>query len=161
MKKTDKATLFGLLLVVTTAVAAAKEAPAPPAAARGAWSGEAEIIVTWCEQDRLPVEVTIHEDGTVTGTAGDATLSDGVFRRNNRLLTALGNAEYYIQANLEGPLVRAERIERDSIRIFVDLVDDHIEGGFHTSGSKVGGKRSMKMTGARLRMSKTETPAGP
>jgi len=40
----------------------------------GHWEGNARIVVSWCNQTNLSVKVDIGEDGTVTGTVGDAAL---------------------------------------------------------------------------------------
>ena len=82
--------------------------------------------------------------------------SSPLIRRVGRLLRLLGNSRYYVQADLDGPIIESEAIAHESVRIFVDLTDGRIEGGFHTSGSKFGGKKSMKMTGTRLTMHKLE-----
>ena len=48
----------------------------------GHWEGNARIIVSWCHQTNLPVKVDIHADGSVTGTVGDAKLTEGRFESN-------------------------------------------------------------------------------
>jgi hypothetical protein len=55
--------------VVTTAMA-------------GHWEENGRIIVSWCHQTSLPVKVEIQADGSVTGTVGDAKLTEGRFQRN-------------------------------------------------------------------------------
>jgi hypothetical protein len=72
------ATLAILLPVLTSW---ATESAVTPAMV-GHWEGDARIIVSWCHQKNLTVKVNIHADGSVTGTVGDAKLTDGRFESN-------------------------------------------------------------------------------
>jgi hypothetical protein len=48
----------------------------------GHWEGKAQIVVAWCHQTNLPVKMDINADGSVTGTVGDAKLTEGRFQPN-------------------------------------------------------------------------------
>jgi len=117
----------------------------PPDDLVGRWYGRGQVIVSWCEKDSLNFSITIHSDGSVTGTIGDAILENATIRRNNLLLRILKNPEFLVEGNLSGPLVSDEEIYRDSAHyLLVDVTShDRLSGGFHSSGSHIGGKKSM------------------
>jgi hypothetical protein len=120
----------------------------------GTWSGIARIVVNWTEQKKLPARVTITQDGTVTGAVGDATLRDGRLHRNR---TAIGRAlnvktDWIIEGKLEGPIIKPEGIQRDSVKLPLNWIGDHYEGGVNTSGSQFGGKTSMRLAAQHLRL---------
>lgn len=122
----------------------------PPSGMMGRWQGTSEIIVAWCEQDNLEFLLEISDDASVDGYAGEAKLVESRLKGNSRVLTWLGNSDYLIDANLEGTLVEAEQISRESITIFLDMEGDSLVGGFQTSGKKFGGRETMIMTGTDL-----------
>lgn len=113
----------------------------------GNWQGKGKIIVSWCEQDSLSFYLTITSDGKVSGKIGDAVIKNGQLKKNSLILRWLGNSEYIIEADLEGSIVEAENITRESIKLIVDFEDNCIVGDFRTSGSKFGGKDKMQMAG--------------
>ncbi len=115
----------------------------------GHWQGSGKIIVTWCQQDTLPVDMTITPDGKVLGTIGDAQC-EGIIKTNARLLRWLGNPHYVIECQLSGALVAQEGIQRQSIKLLVDYQDGQLVGDFHSSGSKWGGKEKMMLSGSHL-----------
>ena len=112
----------GILLVAFTLglVVNAGQSDLQPAMV-GTWSGQAHIVVVWCQQKELPVRVEIHPDATVTGTVGDATLLDGRLGSDRGwLLRRLHWAEdYIITGKLQGNLVAAEDIRRE--RVFIPM----------------------------------------
>jgi hypothetical protein len=110
----------------------------------GAWQGEATIIVAWVEQATLPVTITIRDDGTVEGQAGDATLIDGSLSKN-----PLG-AAYIIIADLEGPIVAAEGIDRAGVKMPLDFDGEQFVGGLATTGTQAGDKETMILTASDL-----------
>lgn len=128
------------------------DTPVPPPGMLGTFEGRAREIVAWSEQEWIDIQLTVAADGTVTGTFGDATMHSGTVERNSEALIWIGNSEYFIEADLQGAIVESEQIHRESVRLLVDMVDDgdSLEGGFHTSGNKVGGKDSMIMSGVDL-----------
>ena len=122
----------------------------PPAKIIGHWTGKGKIIVSWCRQDSLPVDMEIHKDGTVSGTIGDAPIRKGQFRLNSGFLRFLGNSTYLVEADLEGALVAGENISRNHITLFLDFKNGLLSGGFHSSGQEAGGKERMKLSGSGL-----------
>ena len=124
----------------------------------GTWSGNAHIVVNWTEQKKLPVRVAITQDGTVAGTVGDATLRDGRLRRNRNAIGRALNVktDWIIEGKLEGAIIKSEGIQRDSVKLPLNWIDDHYEGGVNTSGSAVGGKQSMWLAAQQLRLERVK-----
>jgi hypothetical protein len=120
----------------------------------GIWKGEGKIIVTWCEQKQLAFELQIDSDGNVSGKIGDAHIRHGKIRLNNIFYRWLGNKKYIIDTKLSNCLIKKEKIKRDSIRIFLDFQKPFLIGGFHTSGSKFGGKEKMIVSGNSVKLVK-------
>jgi hypothetical protein len=120
----------------------------------GNWKGEGRVIVAWCEQKHLPFELQIGTNGIVSGKIGDALIRNGKLRRNNFLLRWLGNTEFIIDAQLTNYIIEIEKIQRDSIRVFLDYDKPVFTGGFHTSGSKFGGKEKMILSGTGVKLVK-------
>ena len=116
----------------------------------GDWQGEAKIIVVWVDQEMLPVALTIHEDGTVDGSVGDATLVEGSIRSN-----PVGS-EYIVVADLEGAIVAAEDVTRDGVKIPVDFDGERFVGGVASTGTKAGGKETMVLTASDLVLLQTK-----
>lgn len=128
----------------------------PPDALQGKWKGEGNIIVSWCKQRYISLELEIDPDGTVCGRVGDAILKNAVIAPNSGLLVLLGNPRYAIEATLKGPLVKAESIQRKSLVILLDLKEDALEGGLHTHDSKFGGRDTMMFSVTDIRLEKSE-----
>ncbi|NOX88537.1 MAG: hypothetical protein GXO77_05890 [Calditrichaeota bacterium] len=126
----------------------------PGSQLRGRWVGKGKIIVDWCKQDSLSFDFVIHEDGKISGKIGDAQIKKGKLRLNSFLLNFLGNSQYLLEAELEGPLVKAEGIERPKIKLFLDYRNNRLVGGFHSSGKKSGAEKSMKLSGSGLALIK-------
>ncbi len=120
----------------------------------GTWKGEGKIIVAWCEQKHLSFELKIDTNGIVSGKIGDAQILNGKFRLNNFLYRCLGNKEFIIDAKLSNYLIEKEKIQRESIQIFFDYKKPFFTGGFHTSGSKFGGKEKMILSGTAVKLGK-------
>ncbi len=122
----------------------------------GRWEGIAQIMVPWCHQTTLPVQVDIHLDGSVTGMVGDATLVGASFQPNHGWLGRRLNlaTEYMIAGNLEGAIVVAESILRERVRIPLDFTGSGFKGGLNTSGSNFGGKEKMWLDAAFLELSR-------
>jgi hypothetical protein len=110
----------------------------------GEWQGQATIIVAWVDQEKLSVNLTIHEDGTVQGSVGDAILTDGSIRNNP------AGREYIIVADLDGPIVAAEEIHRDGVNMPLDFDGERFDGGIASTGTQAGGKETMILSAARL-----------
>ena len=120
----------------------------------GTWKGEGKIIVTWCEQKQLAFEFQIDSDGNVSGKIGNAHIRHGKIRLNNIFYRWLGNKKYIIDTKLSNCLIEKEKIKRESIRIFLDFQKPFLTGGFHTSGSKFGGKEKMIVSGNSVKLVK-------
>jgi hypothetical protein len=122
----------------------------------GTWKGEGKIIVAWCEQKHLSFELQIDTNGVVSGKIGDAQIRNGYLRQNNFLYRWLRNKEFIIDAKLSHYLIEKEKIQRESIRIFLDFKKNFLIGGFHTSGSKFGGKEKMILSGIGVKLGKVD-----
>ena len=120
----------------------------------GTWKGDSKIIVTWCKQKQLSFELNIDMDGNVSGEIGNAHIRHGKIRLNNIIYRWMGNKKYIIDAELSNYLIEKEKIKRESIRIFLDFKKLFLTGGFHTSGSKFGGKEKMILSGRSLKLIK-------
>ena len=118
----------------------------------GTWEGKARISVDWTRQQELAVRVSIARDGAVAGTIGDAGLAAGrIFDNRGALSRALRvGPQWVIEGRLAGPLIRAEDVQRESVRISVALTAGTLEGALETSGTEEGGKESMKLTALGL-----------
>jgi hypothetical protein len=122
------------LLPVLTSCAA--NSPVTPAMV-GHWEGNARIIVSWCQQKNLAVKVEIHADGSVTGTVGDAKITEGRFEPNRGWLLRKLNwsCDYIITGGLDGDIVAAEGIKRHRVIIALDYTDGIFNAGVDTEGS--------------------------
>lgn len=124
----------------------------------GTWAGEGRIVVTWTTARTLRVRLTITPEGRVSGTVGDAVLRDGRFEANR---TAIGRAlhiktDWIVRGPVDGDVIKAEGIRRESVMIPLNWIDDHFEGGVNTSGSHVGGKDSMWLAAQALRLDRVK-----
>jgi len=138
--------LFGLtLLAVVTIMAGCLAQPmgSIPAPLLGTWHGAAEVrlpIVFAPEPDGDPtddvllpvaIDITIHDDGTVTGAVGAAQLVDCVLKQNRSDLgRQLNIATDYIVMDgyLDGPIVPADEVPKKDFTIPFNLVDGHMNG---------------------------------
>jgi hypothetical protein len=138
MKKTLHITrLIATLAILLPALTSwATESVVTPAMV-GHWEGNARIIVSWCHQTNLPVKVDIHADGSVTGTVGDAKLTEGRFESNRGWLGRKLNlySDYIITGGLDGAIVAAEGITRSSVKMPLNFSGGTFAGGVNTSGS--------------------------
>lgn len=137
--------LVSVLIVglAVTLVACKKAAVAPPASMVGHWGGTAEVAVNWCNVKELAVSLTISQDGTVTGKVGDAALKEGhIYPNPGKPPTGFTlQTKFVVEANLDGPLVAAEGIKRDTICIPVEVnKGGQLVGALLTSGKDYGGK---------------------
>ncbi len=120
----------------------------------GSWFGNGKIIVAWCDQDQITLDLTIDAGGNVTGTVGDARLKKGKLSKRNFMMRLLKNRAFIIKADMEGDIVAAEKIHRESIAIFLEMKDGQINASFNTSGSKTGGKDKMYMSAIDFTLSR-------
>ncbi len=140
------AVLSVIFLVVWQRHSEGKTAASPDMV--GEWEGTAQIIVDWCQQDELIVRLRIGPDNKVSGKIGDATLKNAQLKANRGRLGRFLRikTDFIIVGQLEGPIVAAEKISRASIKIPLNFDDQQFIGGFHTSGKKLGGKKSGKLS---------------
>lgn len=150
-----KKRMLGLLMasVLTSAFTGSRAAESivTPAMA-GHWEGSAQIVVSWCHQTKLPVKIDIHADGSVTGTVGDAKLTEGRFQRNRGWLGRKLNlwSDYIITGGLSGAIVAAEGITRSGVKMPLNFSGDAFAGGVNTSGSGFEGFDGKKGEGTWL-----------
>jgi len=123
----------------------------------GHWEGNAQIVVSWCRQKTLHVNLDIKADGTVSGTIGDATLREGRLGPNRSWLGRRLNlaTDYMIAGKLDGPIVAAEGITRERVKIPVNFNGTTYTGGVNTSGSNFGGKARMWLAAASLELKRS------
>jgi hypothetical protein len=147
-------TKTGIMLAVGFVLASLTALPAQVATPVmvGRWKGEAQIAVDWTKARTLLVDIRIASDDRVTGTIGDASLVDGRLMRNRGpIARALGlSRDYIIAGALEGPVIAVENIERDAVKMPLNWIDGRFEGGFNTSGTKLGGAESMVLAAEKL-----------
>ncbi len=133
------------LLVVATLLPGCLARPMDtiPKPLLGTWHGDTTVrlpIVFVPEPDDdpsddvvLPVAltITIHDDGTVTGTVGDAQLVDCVLKQNRgELGRQLKLATDYIimDGYLRGPIVPEDETPEKNLTIPFNLVDGNLRG---------------------------------
>lgn len=118
----------------------------------GHWKGEASIFVNWTKTKTLVVDLRIGADDRVTGTIGDAQLIDGQLFSNRgwfgRSLHV--KTDYRVLGKLDGSIIAAENITRESVSLPLNWKDGVFEGGLATSGSQFGGAQSMIFTAGKL-----------
>jgi hypothetical protein len=154
-----KALVTLLIVGLAATLAACKKAPvAPPASMVGHWEGKAEIAVNWCLAKELVVSLTINGNGSVVGKIGDATLKEAYIYPNPGRLRqgATMQTKFVIEADLDGPLVAAEGIQRPDICIPVEVTSDgRLAGAFMTSGSEGGEISKRVFSGGLVPLKKT------
>src|SRR5208282_2602376 len=139
--------LATLVLMLPVSISCASKSVLTPAQL-GHWEGNGRIIVTWCQQTNLLVKLDIQADGSVTGTVGDARLTEGRFLKNRGWLGRMLNIEtdYVITGNLDGAIVATEGITRKRVKMPCNFNGRFIKGAVDTSGTWFGGKASMVLT---------------
>lgn len=136
--------LLALLIVATlSAGCLVRPMDTIPDSLLGTWHGESTVrlpIVFVPEPDDDPgddvrvliaIDITIHDDGTVTGTVGDAKMVDCVLKQNRgELGRRLNLATDYIimDGYLVGPFVPADEVAEKAFTIPFNIVDGHMRG---------------------------------
>ena len=125
----------------------------------GVWVGRAQIAVSWTQQRELAVRVGIRDDGSVSGTIGDAQLIDGRFANARG---PVGRAlrvgrEFIIGGRLSGPLIRSEAVQRASVRLSLDWKGQTFEGELQTSGTQEGSAEDMVLSATSLVLRRADT----
>lgn len=123
----------------------------------GHWKGHAKIIVSWCKQKQLPIDIEIHSNGNVSGFVGDANLKDAKITEKSWVYTKVFKHEtpYRIKGDLQGEIIKSESIQRDSVAISIRVEDGRIDGGLVTSGTKTGSKKSMILSAVDVSLAGT------
>ncbi|HLE60582.1 MAG TPA: hypothetical protein VI700_03500 [Thermoanaerobaculaceae bacterium] len=155
--------LVGVVIVGLAAmlITCTRGSVAPPSAMVGHWEGTAEVAVNWCNAKELAVSFTINSNGAVAGKVGDAILKEGhIYPNPGRPPKGFTlQTNYVIEADLEGPLVAAEGITRDTICIPVDVnKDGQLAGAFLTSGTEYGSKDEKVFSAGLKPLTKTPAP---
>ena len=165
MKTWDRFCTLAFWIILTASVVngTCGDKDTVPQAMVGHWRGQARIIVAWCQQTNLAVDLQIAPNGQVTGKVGDATLQEGQLKRNRG---SLGRklklkTDYIITGKLNGPIVAAENIKRQSVNIPLNFSNGAFTGGIHTSGTLFGGDKSMIFSAAGLTLSRADSPDKP
>jgi len=106
----------------------------------GRWAGVADVSLDWTKQRTLPINIVIGANDQVTGTIGDATLIHGRLLKNRGWIarTMQIKTDYIIQADLDGPVIRAESIQRDMVEIPFNSRDGRLVGSVNGSSYKIG-----------------------
>ena len=118
----------------------------------GSWVGRSQITVSWTRQRELAVRVAIRDDGSVSGTIGDAQLIDGRFASGQSTVARalrLGR-EYVIEGRLSGPVIRSEAVQRARVRVSLDWKGQTFEGELLTSGTQEGSPADMILSATSL-----------
>lgn len=146
MTKIRTSLLGAMGLVAMLSIGATAQVATP--AVIGRWGGVADIAVNWTKERTLPINIVIGANDQVTGTIGDATLARGRLIRNRGWLGRVMQikTDYIIEADLDGPIFRAENVRRDMVQIPFDVRDGKLVGSVNTSGNKIGDAASMVFT---------------
>ena len=143
--KTLRWVLFPLFLILLITGCGATPIEVVDASLIGTWHGECTINLpivfdpTQLPQDversktSVAMDITIHEDATVEGTVGEATLEECILKRNRgELGRRLNMASDYIimDGYLSAPIVSGQ--DESKVKEFTipfNLADGHIQGG--------------------------------
>ena len=128
--------MIGLALATSIALPAVGPGQVVIPVMVGRWEGDGQMVVNWTRQRTLGVKIEIFANDSVAGTVGDARLANGQFLKSpgSQPGALRWNTDYVIEANLEGPIIRAENIHRTSVRIPLNWIGDGFRGGISTSG---------------------------
>lgn len=126
-----------VLFALATLASLPASAQRPDTALVGEWNGVAHITSDWCLQRELAVRVRIHDDGTVQGQVGDATLRGARIRSNRtRIARAMGlGTDWVIEGHLSGPIILHEAVVRELVRLPLNWTGSTLDGELATSGS--------------------------
>jgi hypothetical protein len=140
----------GLWLAASLVAGLSLSAPAQVAkpSVIGRWGGAADIVVNWTKQRTLPINIVISANDQVTGSVGDATLVKGRLLRNRGAVArALQiKTDYIIEAELDGPIVRAENVQREIVQMPFNERDGRLTGSLNGSGQMIGNAATMVFT---------------
>ena len=140
---------LGLLLLILVS-SCSSGSDRIPAELTGSWIGDGRVIVNWCDAERIDIALEIDQDGSVNGRVGDARLINGQLGPNRGGVGRTLNVktDWIVTADLEGQLIDAEDIQREGVKLPLNLVEGELRGGLHSTGSHLGGKDTMVFTAA-------------
>ncbi len=132
----------------------------PNAGMIGTWSGDGQIVVNWTDQPSIRVRLVILANGSVSGRVGDADLTNGRITTNRGQVGRFLHikTDYIVSGQLVGPVIAAEHIQRDAVKLPLNWNRSAFTGSLHTSGSAYGGADRMMFTAFHLYLSRE--PAG-
>jgi hypothetical protein len=144
------------LLAAALVGAARLSGQVPDSGMIGTWSGDGQIVVNWTDQPSIHVRLVILADGSVSGRAGDADLTNGRITTNRGPIGRFLHikTDYIVSGQLVGPLIAAERIQRDAVKLPLNWNGSAFTGALHTSGSAFGGADRMVFTAFHLRLTR-------
>ena len=144
-------------LTITALTAAPVAAQRADSALVGSWSGQAPLTVSWTVQRSLTVRLDIKEDGSVTGTIGDAQLLDARIYAESQVARAIRLArQYAIAGRLNGCLIRAEGVLRERVHLSLDVSGQTLTGDLQTSGSYEGRPSDLMLTAKGIVLHRVE-----
>jgi len=152
-------TALTIIVIGLTSISNANSLQLPDETIVGTWVGETKPIVLWVNAESIPVSLIINPNGVITGMLGDATIVNGIVknRRNSISGKLFGHRGFSIIVKLQGNIIDSEQICRHSANIFfIDYKDGEWHGSFHSSGTNVGGKKSMVLTSSDMVLRKAE-----
>jgi hypothetical protein len=122
----------------------------------GTWSGNGDVVVNWTKQRTIHVRLMILPDGSVTGEIGDAALTSGRVSTNRGAIGRLLNikTDYIVEGKLRGPVISAEHVQRDAVKMPLMWDGTEFSGGLHTSGSPFGGAARMVFSATHLHLTR-------
>lgn len=138
-----------LLLVLTTPKAASRGLSQIPT---GRFHGFAEVFVSWTAQRTLVVDISVFNDGAVTGCIGDATLVNGRMSAGRGVIARkLGwKRDWIVTGDLAGAIMERDSIVRSGVTMPLDWTGGRFVGGLTTSGAEFGGRERMKLAAGRM-----------
>jgi hypothetical protein len=132
----------GILLAASLIMALSTHASAQVATPSliGKWGGVADVVVDWTTQRTLAINIVIAADDRVSGTIGDATLVRARLRRNRGWLgrTLQTKTDFIIEADLDGPIIAAEKLQRDAVQIPFNWRDGRLVGSVSSASNTIG-----------------------
>jgi hypothetical protein len=147
-------------LALTAACVGTERIDPTPAELRGTWKGSARCIVTWAEDHRLPIDLTITPEGSVSGTIGTARLVGGYLAKNRgELGRSLGiKTDYVVHASLDGVVIQGEPVTSKVLFIPFDLTErkgvPHWSGGVTTCKTSTGGGKDHAVVATDLEVTR-------
>ena len=129
--------------------AGAKRTTIPPPDLVGVWQGQGRVVNGWTSIQRLPLSLTILEDGTVTGRIGIASVAGGSFTQ----IAKKKNSAYVLSVNLDGALTE-DGVIRRTFRLSLRPEGDRLSGSGASDGSKLfpGASRETMRRSMRLQV---------